>query len=105
MIALRGRTPGTVVRLSAFAQGVGYLIAIPGPILIGALHDATDGWRAPLGVMVGQLVVMGGATGGGMLVYVEAAGVMEFSPAFLLWAAGVVLARGGMPLSWSTIMN
>ncbi|GAA2695590.1 MULTISPECIES: CynX/NimT family MFS transporter [Actinoplanes] len=56
MIALRGRTPGTVVRLSAFAQGVGYLIAIPGPILIGALHDATDGWRAPLGVMVCLMV-------------------------------------------------
>ena len=39
MIALRGRTPATVVRLSAFAQGVGYLIAIPGPILVGVLHD------------------------------------------------------------------
>lgn len=56
MIALRGRTPAVVVRLSAFAQGVGYLIAIPGPILIGALHDATDGWKAPLAVMVGLMV-------------------------------------------------
>ncbi|WP_164466312.1 CynX/NimT family MFS transporter [Actinoplanes teichomyceticus] len=56
MIALRGRTPATVVALSAFAQGVGYLIAIPGPILIGALHDATHGWRAPLAVMVGLMV-------------------------------------------------
>ncbi|GAA4590976.1 CP family cyanate transporter-like MFS transporter [Actinoplanes octamycinicus] len=56
MIALRGRTPATVVRLSAFAQGVGYLIAIPGPILIGALHDATGGWRAPLAVMVALMV-------------------------------------------------
>ncbi|MFC3988871.1 MFS transporter, partial [Actinoplanes siamensis] len=56
MIALRGRTPAVVVRLSAFAQGVGYLIAIPGPILIGALHDATDGWKAPLAVMMGLMV-------------------------------------------------
>ncbi|BCJ42103.1 MFS transporter [Actinoplanes ianthinogenes] len=56
MIALRGRTPATVVKLSAFAQGVGYLIAIPGPILIGVLHDATGGWRAPLAVMVGLMV-------------------------------------------------
>ncbi|MFI1992241.1 CynX/NimT family MFS transporter [Actinoplanes sp. NPDC020271] len=56
MIALRGRTPATVVRLSAFAQGVGYLIAIPGPILIGALHDATGGWTAPLAVMVCLMV-------------------------------------------------
>jgi CP family cyanate transporter-like MFS transporter len=52
MIALRGRTPATVVRLSAFAQSVGYLIAIPGPILIGVLHDHTGGWRVPLAVMV-----------------------------------------------------
>ncbi|WIM95155.1 MFS transporter [Actinoplanes oblitus] len=56
MIALRGSNPATVVRLSAFAQGVGYLIAIPGPILIGALHDATGGWRAPLAVMVVLMV-------------------------------------------------
>jgi CP family cyanate transporter-like MFS transporter len=52
MIGLRGSNPARVVRLSAFAQGVGYLLAIPGPILIGALHDGTDGWRAPLGLMV-----------------------------------------------------
>ncbi|WP_255657647.1 MFS transporter [Actinoplanes sp. L3-i22] len=56
MIALRGRTPATVVRLSAFAQGVGYLIAIPGPILIGALHDATGGWKAPLAIMICLMV-------------------------------------------------
>ena len=52
MIALRGRTPATVVRLSAFAQGVGYLIAIPGPILVGVLHDVSGGWRLPLAMMV-----------------------------------------------------
>jgi CP family cyanate transporter-like MFS transporter len=56
MIALRGRTPATVVRLSAFAQGAGYLLAIPGPILIGVLHDASGGWRVPLGVMVALIV-------------------------------------------------
>ncbi|MDR6325925.1 CynX/NimT family MFS transporter [Actinoplanes couchii] len=52
MIALRGRTPATVVKLSAFAQSVGYLIAIPSPILVGALHDWSGGWRLPLGFMV-----------------------------------------------------
>lgn len=52
MIALRGSTPEVVVRLSAFAQGVGYLIAIPGPLLVGLLHDHTGGWRAPLALMV-----------------------------------------------------
>ncbi|HWS37587.1 MAG TPA: MFS transporter [Actinoplanes sp.] len=56
MIALRGRTPATVVRLSAFAQSVGYLIAIPGPILVGALHDWSGGWRLPLGFMVALMI-------------------------------------------------
>ncbi|HET6533568.1 MAG TPA: MFS transporter [Actinoplanes sp.] len=56
MIPLRGRTPATVVRLSAFAQGAGYLFAIPGPILIGVLHDTTGGWRVPLAVMVALIV-------------------------------------------------
>jgi CP family cyanate transporter-like MFS transporter len=56
MIGLRGSSPARVVRLSAFAQGVGYLLAIPGPILIGALHDGTDGWQAPLALMVVLMV-------------------------------------------------
>jgi CP family cyanate transporter-like MFS transporter len=56
MIALRGSSPGVVVRLSAFAQSVGYLLAIPGPILIGLLHDRTGGWRAPLALMVALMI-------------------------------------------------
>ncbi|MDT5043608.1 MAG: transporter, family, cyanate transporter [Actinoplanes sp.] len=56
MIALRGSTPAVVARLSAFAQGAGYLIAIPGPILVGLLHDRTGGWRAPLALMVALVV-------------------------------------------------
>ncbi|MEU8662597.1 CynX/NimT family MFS transporter [Actinoplanes philippinensis] len=56
MIALRGRTPATVVQLSAFAQSIGYLFAIPGPILVGALHDASGGWRLPLALMVALMV-------------------------------------------------
>ncbi|GAA0465235.1 MFS transporter [Actinoplanes capillaceus] len=52
MIALRGRTPATVVRLSAFAQSVGYLFAIPGPIVVGLLHEVSHGWRLPLALMI-----------------------------------------------------
>jgi CP family cyanate transporter-like MFS transporter len=59
MIGLRGSTPATVVRLSAFAQGVGYLLAIPGPILVGVLHDHTDGWRAPLALMIVLMIPQG----------------------------------------------
>ncbi|GID97736.1 MFS transporter [Amorphoplanes digitatis] len=51
MIALRGRNAATVVRLSAFAQSTGYLIAIPGPILVGALYEHDGGWETPLALM------------------------------------------------------
>lgn len=37
-------------------QGVGYLMAIPGPILVGLLHDRTDGWRIPLALMIVLMV-------------------------------------------------
>ena len=56
MIGLRGRDPATVVRLSAFAQGVGYLLAIPGPTLVGLLHDRTGGWRVPLALMIALMI-------------------------------------------------
>ncbi|MFG1603306.1 CynX/NimT family MFS transporter [Actinoplanes sp. NPDC049265] len=66
MITLRGRTPASVVRLSAFGQGIGYLIAIPGPILVGVLHDASGGWRVPLALMVALTIpqIIGGAQAG-----------------------------------------
>jgi CP family cyanate transporter-like MFS transporter len=66
MIGLRGSSPARVVRLSAFAQGVGYLLAIPGPILVGALHDWSHGWRLPLGLMIALMVpqIIGGMVAG-----------------------------------------
>ncbi|GAA4302246.1 CP family cyanate transporter-like MFS transporter [Actinomadura luteofluorescens] len=48
MIGLRGRDSGTVIRLSAFAQSTGYLLSIPGPVLVGALYEHSGNWRAPL---------------------------------------------------------
>ncbi|MFD7984508.1 CynX/NimT family MFS transporter [Kitasatospora indigofera] len=51
MIGLRARTSGGVAQLSAFAQGLGYLISIPGPILIGSLYQATGQWYLPLGFL------------------------------------------------------
>ncbi|MFC0037702.1 MFS transporter [Actinomadura rayongensis] len=48
MIGLRGRDGPTVARLSTFAQSVGYLLAVPGPIAVGALYQHTGGWGAPL---------------------------------------------------------
>ncbi len=56
MIGLRARTAGGVAQLSAFAQGVGYLISIPGPILIGRIYDITGEWYGPLGFLAVLLV-------------------------------------------------
>ncbi len=51
MIGMRGRDGATVVRLSAFAQSTGYLLSIPGPVLVGALYQHGGGWRPPLAFM------------------------------------------------------
>ncbi|WP_240135781.1 CynX/NimT family MFS transporter [Streptomyces sp. MUM 178J] len=53
MIGMRARTGAGVVRLSAFAQSVGYLISIPGPIVVGALYQHSGGWGLPLALMAG----------------------------------------------------
>lgn len=48
MIGMRGRDSATVIRLSAFAQSTGYLLSIPGPVLVGALYQHSGDWRTPL---------------------------------------------------------
>ncbi|MCK1796547.1 MFS transporter [Streptomyces sp. XM4193] len=57
MIGMRSRTGVGVAKLSAFVQSTGYLIAIPGPLLVGVLHDASGSWNPPLLMMCGLLVV------------------------------------------------
>jgi CP family cyanate transporter-like MFS transporter len=37
--------------MSAFVQGGGYLLAATSPSILGAVHETTDGWSAPLGVV------------------------------------------------------
>jgi CP family cyanate transporter-like MFS transporter len=60
MIGMRGRDGDTVARLSGFVQGFGYLLSIPGPVVVGALYQHSDGWRAPLlFVMVLTLLQIG----------------------------------------------
>jgi CP family cyanate transporter-like MFS transporter len=56
MIGLRARSDHAVVRLSAFAQCTGYLLSIPGPILVGALYQHSGGWTAPIAFMAALLV-------------------------------------------------
>ena len=55
-------------RLSAMVQGGGYAVAATGPLAIGAVHDVTGGWTAPLLVILGAVIVMavaGTASAGG----------------------------------------
>lgn len=56
MIGMRSRTGAGVVRLSAFAQSAGYLLSIPGPLLVGVLYQHSGGWTVPLLLMAGLLV-------------------------------------------------
>lgn len=56
MIGMRSRTGAGVVRLSAFAQSTGYLISIPGPLLVGVLYQHSGGWGLPLTLMAALLV-------------------------------------------------
>ena len=48
IVLLRSRDVAQTGRLSATAQSVGYLLAATGPVLVGALTEATGGWRAAL---------------------------------------------------------
>ncbi|MGP3978808.1 CynX/NimT family MFS transporter [Streptomyces sp. 8N114] len=56
MIGMRSRSNAGVVKLSAFAQSTGYLISIPGPLLVGSLHDLSGGWHVPLLLMTALML-------------------------------------------------
>lgn len=49
-----GRDDRESAATSAFVQGVGYTVAALGPPLVGAVHDVTLTWTAPLLVVVGS---------------------------------------------------
>lgn len=56
LVVLRTRTGEQANELSSMTQGGGYLIAAAGPVIIGALHDATGSWDVPLIVLLVVLV-------------------------------------------------
>jgi CP family cyanate transporter-like MFS transporter len=49
-MSLRAGSVGQAASLSGMAQCVGYLLAAAGPTAMGGLHDALDGWAAPLAI-------------------------------------------------------
>lgn len=55
MIVLRGGTVTNTAGLSTLVQTVGYLLAAFAPLAIGAIHDATGSWTAPVIVLLALL--------------------------------------------------
>ncbi|MFE7763436.1 CynX/NimT family MFS transporter [Streptomyces sp. NPDC057438] len=56
MVGMRARTGAGVAQLSAFAQSTGYLISIPGPLLVGVLYQHSGGWGLPLALMAALVI-------------------------------------------------
>ncbi|WP_425276579.1 CynX/NimT family MFS transporter [Streptomyces diastatochromogenes] len=56
MVGMRARTGPGVAQLSAFAQSTGYLISIPGPLLVGVLYQQSGGWGLPIALMAGLML-------------------------------------------------
>ena len=65
-IILRAPNPHTTAQLSAMAQGVGYVLAAFGPLLVGVLHDATGSFNAtaPLFMLLGLACAASGLGAG-----------------------------------------
>ncbi|MGW0884879.1 CynX/NimT family MFS transporter [Streptomyces sp. NPDC002671] len=56
MVGMRASSGPGVVQLSAFAQSTGYLISIPGPLLVGVLYQHSGGWGLPIALMAGLML-------------------------------------------------
>ncbi|MEU0964170.1 CynX/NimT family MFS transporter [Streptomyces sp. NPDC005917] len=56
MVGMRARTGAGVVQLSVFAQSAGYLISIPGPLLVGVLYQHSGGWGLPIALMTALMI-------------------------------------------------
>ena len=62
MIGLRSRQLATTAALSAFVQGIGYLLAGAGPLLVGVLLGISGSWTWPLVLLI-LAVLCSAATG------------------------------------------
>ncbi|MCW2676923.1 MAG: Major facilitator superfamily 1 [Modestobacter sp.] len=56
LIVLRSATPLVAAQLGGVAQCLGYLLAATGPVVLGALHDRTDGWTWPVALLLALLL-------------------------------------------------
>lgn len=58
LVVRRARDLAENRRMSALVQGGGYLVAATGPTVVGTVHEATDGWTAPLLVVLAAIGVL-----------------------------------------------
>jgi len=56
LFGMRAPDQEHAAQLSSMAQTVGYAVAAAGPLLLGALRDATGGWTVPIAVLLAVLV-------------------------------------------------
>jgi CP family cyanate transporter-like MFS transporter len=56
MFGLRAPDQEHAAQLSAMAQTVGYAVAAAGPLLLGALREATGSWTVPVALLLAVLV-------------------------------------------------
>jgi len=58
LIVRKARDAAENRRMSALVQGGGYTVAATGPFVIGAVHEASGEWTAPLVVVLASIVVL-----------------------------------------------
>ncbi|MGD9531275.1 CynX/NimT family MFS transporter [Pseudonocardia sp.] len=58
LVVLTARDLDENRRMSALVQGGGYTVAATGPLVVGAVHEATGGWTAPLLVVLAAVLVL-----------------------------------------------
>lgn len=64
LVVLRSGSAGEAQALSTMMQGIGYLIAATGPLLIGVLVEVSGGWTLGLTAMLGIVLLQGIAAAG-----------------------------------------
>lgn len=60
MVSALGGDQREMTARSGLVQGIGYAVAAVGPTVIGALHEATAAWTAPLLVLAAAVLLYGG---------------------------------------------
>ncbi|MEP6559949.1 MAG: MFS transporter [Nakamurella sp.] len=69
VVVLRSKTLQENRQMSAIVQTGGYCVASLGPVIVGGLHESTQGWTAPLLVVLaalGALTILGALSARGL---------------------------------------